>query len=56
MKEAFEIAVANTKRRRDEYKENRNQKSKLQQIEVNGRMLVCKINGRGGTEKAQAFS
>ena len=55
MKEAFGIAAANTKRRRDMGKRKRDQKARFQPLEVGGRILVRNLNEKGGPHKTKAF-
>ena len=55
MKEASEIAAANTKQRRDMDKRKRDQKARLQPLKVCGRVLVKNLNERGGSGKTKAF-
>ena len=55
MKEAFGTAAANTKRRRDMVQRKRDQKARLQPLEVGGRVLVKNLNEKGGPGKTKAF-
>ena len=52
MKEAFGIAPADTKRRRDMDRRKRDQKARLEPLEVGGRVLVRNLNG---PDKIRAF-
>ena len=55
MKEAFGIAAVNTKWRKDFDKIKRDQKARLQPLEVGGRVLVRNLNLKGGPSKTRAF-
>ena len=55
IKEAFGIATANTKWRRDMDKRKRDQEARLQHLEVGSRVLVRKLNGRGSLVKQEGF-
>ena len=56
MKEVFGIAAANTKWTGDTDKRKRDQKARLQPLEVGGRVLVRNLNEReGGPGKTRAF-
>ena len=55
MKEASGIAAATPKRRRDINKRKRDQKARLQPLEVCGRVLVRNLNERGGPGKTRAI-
>ena len=55
MKEVFGRAAANTKQRRYKDKRKRDQKARLQPLEVGGRVLVRNLNEKGGPGKTRAF-
>ena len=53
MKEAFQIASANTDKRRMSDKRYKDRKATLQPLEVGGRVLVRNLGERGGPGKTE---